>query len=152
MCWNNQAERPGISSSNGDSMISTAWRKAHAERNFFCYFTVFQNCVQCGRGKRHPLMPGQYAFQHVCQSLLKYLFYHLPEVISNLFYIYFTLFCDIMLSIQHNWAYKTDVKFKTTDAQRYFLIRSIATVYGWQVEIWCLFPSNLLLSIQQELS
>lgn len=68
------------------------------------------------------LMPGQHTFKHVCQLPLTIYFnayckwFLLPLT-------RFTLFCAIMLSPQHNWAYKIDVICKTKDTQWYFLVQ-----------------------------
>jgi len=45
---------------------------------------------------------GRHMFQCVHQPLLKYLFFHILQIISTFFYTFFMLFFEIILSPQYN--------------------------------------------------
>ena len=73
-------------------------------------------------------------FQYAHQTLLKYLFFHMFQIISTFFYTYFMLFFEIMLGPQYNLVQNTDVQFMTKDAQWYFLVSTAA--HKFKVDVY----------------
>ena len=98
----NCAAREDLSSSTGEYFGDIrCLEEVYAGCNLFQMLCSFQICL-LSTPEVSTLVLGQHMFQCAHQPLLKYMFFHILQIISTFFYTYFMLFFETMSSPQYN--------------------------------------------------